>query len=97
VVAVTLSGGYRVGVDVEPAVPRSADRIVWSELSPSERVKLATAPEAERAWCSCACGRSRRLLTDDTDPRHHGTPIAYGVSRPSGQVASAPTARAVAA
>ena len=50
VVAVALFGAYRVGVDVEPAVPRGADRIVWSELSPSERVKLATAPETERAW-----------------------------------------------
>ena len=49
VVAVALSGVYRVGVDVEPAVPRGADPIVWSELSASERARLATAPEAERA------------------------------------------------
>lgn len=49
VVAVALSDVYRVGVDVEPAVPQGADPIVWSELSASERARLATAPEAERA------------------------------------------------
>jgi hypothetical protein len=95
VVAVTLSGAYRVGVDVEPAVPRSADRIVWSELSPSERMKLATAPEAERAWWFLRMW----TLKEAPDRRHRPAPPrhACGVSRPSGQVASAPTARAVAA
>jgi len=58
VVAVALSSVYRVGVDVdvEPAVPQGGDPVVWSELSASERARLATAPRRSAPGGSCACG-----------------------------------------
>jgi hypothetical protein len=90
VVAVALSDVYRVGVGVEPAVRRDADPIVWSELSASERARLATAPEPERAWwflrmwtldqepywlaVAARPGHATRPLLAD-DLRQHGTPV----------------------
>jgi non-ribosomal peptide synthetase-like protein len=61
VVAVALSDVYRVGVDVEPAVPQGADPRSSGRSSPRPSGRAWRPPPRRSApGGSCACGRSRR-------------------------------------